>query len=199
MEGDKRRRSIRLRGADYTEAGGYFVTICAADRRSIFGRVTEGRVVLTPLGEICRQCVFSIRDHFAHAKVAEFVIMPNHLHAIFVLQVGARYIVPGDRGTRALERFQRPVTGSVPTIVRTLKAAITRRAARELQWTNGEIWQRNYYERVLRDGREFAEASRYVLENPVRWDRDRENLQSKQNSDAVRRARGHDISCPYED
>ena len=180
VDSKKQRRSIRLPGADYTEAGGYFITVCAAERRSIFGRVAEGRVALSPLGEICNQCVLGIPAHFAHVRVVEFVVMPNHLHAVLVLHVGARYIVPGDRGTRTPERFQQPVAGSVPTIVRTLKAAVTRRAGSELKWAGGEIWQRNYYERVLRDGKEYAETSRYVAENPLRWEWDRENLQQKQ-------------------
>jgi REP-associated tyrosine transposase len=182
--GGQHRRSIRLLGADYTEAGGYFVTICTDERRNIFGQVIEGRVLLTPLGEICSQCLQGIPEHFAHVKVAQFVVMPNHLHAILILDVGARYIVPGDRGTRTPEQFRKPVTGSVPTIVRTFKAAVTRRTARELKWP-GDIWQRNYYERVLRDGKEYAQASRYIAENPLRWGWDSENLQ-RQRTEGLR-------------
>jgi putative transposase len=179
-DADKHRRSIRLRGADYTEAGAYLVTICASERHSIFGKVVDGRVLTSSLGKICGECLLSIHKHFAHASVKEFAVMPNHLHAILIVKAGARYIVPGNRGMRTPERFQKPVVGSVPTIVRTFKAAVTRRATRELKWEGKEIWQRNYFERVLRDGKEYALASRYVSENPQRWEWDRNNLERRE-------------------
>ncbi len=65
--------------------------------------------------------------------------------------------------------------GSIPTIVRTFKAAVARRAKKELGMDGGDIWQRNYFERVLRDGKEYADASKYILENPMRWEWDEEN------------------------
>jgi putative transposase len=88
------RRSIRLRGADYSEPGAYFITICAAQRRNIFGNIDDGRVVLSRLGEIVRACWIEIPEHFANASLLEFVVMPNHMHGIVGLTVGARYIVP---------------------------------------------------------------------------------------------------------
>ena len=101
--------------------------------------------------------------------------MPNHFHGIIGLTVGARYIVPFDRRARTPERFQKPVKGSIPTIVRTFKAAVVRQAKREFGINGTAIWQRNYFERVLRDGKEYADASRYILENPQRWNSDKEN------------------------
>jgi putative transposase len=101
--------------------------------------------------------------------------MPNHLHGIIGLTVGARYIVPLDRRARTPEKFQKPVKSSIPTIVRTFKAAVARRARKELETGSSDIWQRNYFERVLRGGKEYADASRYILENPVRWEWDKEN------------------------
>ena len=169
------RRSIRLRGVDYSEAGAYFITICAAETRNVFGRVEDGTVILSPLGEIVRACWVQIPEHFPAASLKEFVVMPNHLHGIIGLTVGARYIVPFDRRSRTLEGFQKPVRGSIPTIVRTFKAAVARRAKKELGMDGSDIWQRNYFERVLRDGKEYADASRYILENPQRWDWDKEN------------------------
>jgi REP element-mobilizing transposase RayT len=91
------RRSIRLRGADYSEPGAYFIPICAAQCRSIFGKIDEERVVLSPLGEIVRACWIENPEHFARASAGQFVVMPNHLHGIIGLTVGARYIVPRGR------------------------------------------------------------------------------------------------------
>ena len=173
------RRSIRLRGADYSEPGAYFITICAAQRRSIFGKIDKERVVLTPLGEIVRACWIEIPEHFARASPGHLVVMPNHLHGIIGLTVGARYIVPADQRARTPEEFQKPVKGSIPTVVRTFKAAVARRARKELGISSNEIWQRNYFERVLRDGKEYADASRYIVENPQRWEWDKENPEGR--------------------
>jgi len=88
--------------------------------------------------------------------------------------VRARYIVPFDRTARRKELFQTPTKGTIPTIVRAFKAAVTRIARERLR--DGDIWQRNYFERVLRDGQEYANASRYILENPHKWEWDKQNL-----------------------
>ena len=187
------RRSIRLQGADYREAGGYFVTICTSQRQEIFGAIENGEVLLSGLGMIVRACLVRIPNHFAHASIREYVVMPNHVQVIIALGVGARYIVPSYEGARSPERFQKPVKGSIPTIVRTFKAAVVRQAGKELGMPGPEIWQRNYFERVLRDGQEYADASRYVVENPLRWEWDAENPRRKPEI----RGGGHDVSCPY--
>src|SRR5216683_671642 len=127
------RRSIRIPEADYSRPGAYFLTICAAYRRNIFVAIEEGRVTLSPLAEIVRSCWVQIPEHFPAAMVNEYVIMPNHLHGIVVLGVGARYIVPSDPRARTREQFQKPTRGTIPTIVRTFKAAVTRNAKNELK------------------------------------------------------------------
>jgi putative transposase len=175
MGNEKHRRSIRLPGADYSEPGGYFLTICAAGRKNIFGEIADGNVELSPLGTILRECWVAIPEHFAQAEIKEFVVMPNHLHGIVVLRVGARYIVPLDRTARQTESFQSPTKATMPTIVRAFKAAVTRKAGERLRMTGKDIWQRNYFERVLRNGKEYADASRYILENPLKWEWDKEN------------------------
>ncbi len=173
------RRSIRLPGADYTEAGGYFVTICTAQKQEILGSIQNGQVLLSALGGIVRGCLVQVPNHFAHASIKEYVVMPNHVHVIIALGVGARYIVPLHQRARTPERFQKPVKGSIPTIIRTFKAAVVREAGKELNMHGEEIWQRNYFERVLRNGQEHADASRYVMENPMRWEWDAENPKRK--------------------
>jgi putative transposase len=187
------RRSIRLPGADCTEAGGYFITVCTAERKEIFGSIENGQVLLTELGIIVRACLIQIPNHFAHASISEYVVMPNHVHVIIALGVGARYIVPSHERARSPERFQKPVKASIPTIIRTFKAAVVRQAGKELGMSGPEIWQRNYFERVLRDGQEYADASRYVMENPMRWEWDAENKRRRHET----REEGHDVSCPY--
>ena len=120
--------------------------------------------------------------------------MPNHLHGIIALcatprraaslnnvaaTVGARYIVPLDGKARHTESFQKPTKASVPTIVRSFKAAVTRLAREQFNASDDQIWQRNYFERVLRDGKEYSDASRYILENPKNWEWDKQNPHAK--------------------
>lgn len=156
-------RSIRLRGRDYSAPRLYFVTICAQDKQCIFGKVVGARVDMSKLGQTVQECWVAIPHHFPQANLFELVIMPNHMHGILeiVRQAGAQHAAP----LNSLAAKPRVEHGSLGAIVRSFKAAVSKRAREELRWA-GEIWQRNYFERGLRDGKEFADASRYIAENP---------------------------------
>jgi REP element-mobilizing transposase RayT len=123
-------------------------------------------MILNDLGKIADACWRSIPEHFPNVELGAYVIMPNHVHGIIVITNG--------RGTiyRAptQEQFQKPVIGSIPTIVRTYKAAVTRRIGREHNATG--IWQRNYYEHVIRDKRDLQNKSDYIDANPSLWEQD---------------------------
>jgi len=161
------RRSIRLPRFDYSQMGAYFLTICSAQRKCIFGHVEHGQVVETALGQIIRACWLQIGTHFAAVETDVFVVMPNHLHGILIIRR------PSLRITKPqVEAFSAPVAGSIPTIVRTFKAAATREARKYGYLSNGPIWQRDYYERVIRDAKEYAETWRYIASNPVQWESD---------------------------
>jgi putative transposase len=154
-------------------SGSYFVTICAYERRCIFGSLDEGKVDLAPLGWIAHQNWIAISSHLAWVNLHGFVVMPNHVHGIGC-QDAAQRAAPL-QGILARSACQHPVRpGSLSAIVRSFKAAVTKQSRKELSWT-GEIWQRNYFERVIRNGQEFSDASRYIAENPMRWEWDREN------------------------
>ena len=120
------RKSIRLPGYDYSQAGGYYVTIVTHQRNCLFGEVVNGEMVLNDFGKIADECWRAIPDHFPVVELGAYVVMPNHVHGIIVITNG--------RGTiyRAptQEQFQKPVAGSIPTIIRTFKAAVTRRIGR---------------------------------------------------------------------
>jgi REP element-mobilizing transposase RayT len=170
-------KSIRLKGRDYTEPDAYFVTICAYERRCVFGQILEAGFVPNELGQIARACWVAIPHHFPQVTLQEFAIMPNHLHGIVAL---TRFVAAQHRCALPESSSRIGVkAGSLGAIVRSFKAIVARRAHEELGW-KGPIWQRNYYERVLRDGREFSNASRYIAENPMKWEWDRENPQCRQ-------------------
>jgi len=166
------RRSIRLRGADYSQPGIYFVTLCSDSRRPVFGRIETAEFIPTVLGKIVRECWVAIPDHFPRVSLDKFVIMPNHIHGLLVFGP-----VVGAQQCCALGRVQEPrvKAGSLAAIVRSFKAIVTRRAHDELRW-QGEVWQRNYFEHIVREG-ELADTQRYIVENPKMWELDEDNPQ----------------------
>ena len=166
------RRSIRLATFDYSQPGSYFITICAFCKKCLFGTVENGGVRLSGIGEVARRCWMDIPNHFPNIKIDAFVVMPNHMHGIVIIQERARRAVPLPV---TLEAFQKPVAGSIPTIVRSYKAGVSKLVRDATGNREFRVWQSNYFERVLRDGEEFNNAFRYVRENPSMWHLDKEN------------------------
>ncbi len=143
------RKSIRLQGYDYSQAGAYYVTIVTYQRDCLFGEVVHGEMVLNEYGKIADECWRAIPAHFPFVELGAYVVIPNHVHGVIVIidddrvdakasaRRGAIYRAP-----TTTEKFGKPVKGSLPTIIRTYKAAVTRRLEREMNATG--IWQRNY-------------------------------------------------------
>lgn len=148
----RERRSIRLKGYDYSRAGAYFVTICSQNRECLFGEIADGEMVLNGVGRVVK---------------AVWCDLPNHFHGIIVLSdnVGAGFKpAPTNKKRHGL-----------PEIIRGFKTFSSRRI-NEMRRTPGvKLWQRNYYERIIRDENEWNRIREYVVGNPVRWDMDREN------------------------
>jgi REP element-mobilizing transposase RayT len=169
MGGVLHRQTTRLRGYDYSEIGAYFITICTRGRECILGEVSEGSMILSRLGGLVASCWGAIPDHFPAVSLDVWTIMPNHVHGILV--IGAR------RGTACRaptqERFGEPVAGSLPTIVRSYKAAVTRLARRACLAES--VWQRSYFDHVIRGEEELSRIREYILNNPLRWNLDEEN------------------------
>jgi putative transposase len=166
------RRSIRLKEYDYSQAGAYFVTICAEHRECLFGDIVGGEMRLNAIGHATMECWGALPQHFPHAELDEFVVMPNHVHGILV-------IVDDGRGTACraptTEQFGNPISGSLATIVRSFKSAVTKRI-NEMRDTQGaNAWQRNYYEHIIRNERELERIRTYIVGNPAMWDKDENN------------------------
>lgn len=148
------------------------MTICAAGRQSMFGQIKEGSVVLSDVGEIVQQCWREIPIHFPTAILDESIVMPNHFHGILFLteeETGTIYRAP----TR--EEFGKPVIASLPTIVRTFKAAVTRGVRTSGSLKAVSVWQRGFYEHVIHSEVELFEVRKYILNNPLLWDLDKDN------------------------
>ena len=223
------RRSIRLRGFDYALDGAYFVTVCVAGRKRILGRIRNGTAILSEAGHLVVTAWERLPLHYPHVRLDAFVVMPNHVHGIVVLdgvvgtgrsgasggrretgevgagrsgasgsrreagQVGAGrsgasdgrpetgQVGAGLRAAPTVARAPIPTSGGVPDprrhalpeIVRAFKA-FSARAINLRRGTPGTpVWQRNYYERILRDERALAAVRRYIRENPAKWGDDR--------------------------
>jgi putative transposase len=171
------RRSIRLPNFDYSQIAQYFVTICAFEKRFLFGHVENHRVLLSWIGEIVSECWLDVANHFPGTDCDPFIVMPNHLHGILTIEARARRAVPLPDEPR-LEAFSKPVAGSVPTMIRSYKSAVSKRVRDISHDRSIQVWQSNYFERVIRSGKEFGDTSRYILENPAMWHLDKENPQA---------------------
>jgi putative transposase len=161
------RQSIRLKGYDYSQPGAYFVTLVTHQKKCWFERL-EFRAVV-------EQEWRGLLDRFPTIQLDEFVIMPNHVHFIIWLNppdvpVGAQFNCAPAIGQSFTVDPERPTLGQV---VRTFKAVVTRR----IRQTEGEgfAWQRNYYERIVRNERELNAVRQYIRDNLFRWANDREN------------------------
>ena len=142
------RRSLRLRGHDYSSPGAYFVTICACSH--LFGRVRTAEMILNRFGEIARQCWTSIPSHFPHVRIDAFVVMPDHVHGILLF--GARY-----PRTAAIGRIG---PGSLGAVVRSFTSAVASRINALRGARVGGIWQRNYFDQVIRNRDDLNQIGR---------------------------------------
>ena len=184
------RRSIRLAGYDYSLDGYYFVTVCVEGRDCIFGSVRDGEMELNEAGRLVLAAWEDLPAHYAHVGLDAFVVMPNHIHGIIVLRtiptVGAGFKpAPTDGaadGAGIVGAGLKPAPTTTPTkrhglpeIVRALKTFSARRI-NEMRGTPGaKVWQRNYYEHIIRNDRAWHQIRYYIAQNPVEWQNDREN------------------------
>lgn len=154
------RRSIRLKEYDYAEVGAYFVTICAFQRDCLFGEVVGGEMQLNEFGMILEDAWADLPKHYSHAELDQFVIMPNHVHGIVVVKEMAE---------------TSPKQHGFPEIIRAFKSFSAKRINQLRNNAGCPVWQRNYYERVIRNESELTRAREYIVNNPLKWELDKEN------------------------
>ena len=171
----RNRRSVRLKGYDYAGAGAYFVTICVQNRECLFGRIADGQMVLNDAGMMIQTVWNEIPPHYPGIEIDASVVMPNHIHGIIVI-VGA---APRGRPVDGQPQGVAP-TLSLPDVVHRFKTMTTKRYAdgvKQYGWRrfNGKLWQRNYYEHIIRSDDELNSIREYIAINPAQWALDREN------------------------
>lgn len=194
------RRSIRLKGYDYTRSGAYYVTVCTQGRSPLFGDVVNDVMVPNAMGDIVQRCWDAIPEHMPMVVCDAFVVMPNHVHGIIVITdvaAGTSVRIGSSGGDGRGREFAAPtnpgrtddpggpttprrppiaimVKNSLGHIMQTFKAAVTRLAYRDGLLPRGTpLWQRNYWDRVIRDDAEHERIAKYIRDNPANWVRDR--------------------------
>lgn len=147
----KKRKQIRIREYDYSKAGYYFITICTKNRENILSIINKCRgehcsSVLTTIGRIVDEYINNIEKVYKNVKIDEYIIMPNHIHIILIIA--------------------RENGNSVSKIIQQLKGKITKKISKN-------IWQKLFYEHIIRNEKEYLEIKEYIINNPIIWDMDK--------------------------
>jgi REP element-mobilizing transposase RayT len=185
------RRSIRLPNYDYSQAGAYYMTIVVWHRECLFGEVVNGEMKLNRYGEIVQHEWLELPKCLLFVKLGVFMVMPNHFHGIlffFDSVVGATH--PGITESR-LGKMPFPqlttdgIDGSplprgaqsksLGAIMAQFKSRVTKRLWKFAALKGTPVWQRNYYEHIIRDEQDLKNKIDYILSNPMLWDEDDEN------------------------
>ena len=167
------RRSIRLKGYDYSQSGWYYITLCTRNRERLFGEVVGSNMKLIELGKIAEKEWLKTAKIRKNIIIDQYIIMPNHLHGI----IGIMDREAESKGTMhrapTIEQFSKPTSNSIPTIIRGFKSAVTKKINNLRNTPYVSVWQRNYYERVIRNEPELNRIRNYILQNPLNWDIDK--------------------------
>lgn len=158
-----KRKDIRLEKYDYSTPGVYFLTICTENRQPMLSSIVGGdayiapTVTLTPCGETVARRIEAMPLAYQNVKVHKYVIMPNHVHLLIELVDGAMWASPPTPNLGIVQ--------SIPSLVRSLKTMTVK------EW-GMPIWQRNYYDRIIRSETEYLDTWRYIDQNPLQWAED---------------------------
>ena len=202
------RRSVRLKRYDYSKPGWYFITICTYKKDRIFGEIVNNRILLNDIGRLVKDEWIRTTQIRKNVSLDEFVIMPNHMHGIIVINettgtvgahcnvplqnrdvsrthcsdagehpniIGAHCNVPLQQTEFQYEQFGKSTKNSIPTIIKLFKSATTRHINEYRRTPGVPVWQRNYYEHIIRDENELNTIRKYIIENPLNWLTDEEN------------------------
>lgn len=150
------RKKIRIKGYDYSTAGGYFVTICTNNKIKLLSNVDNGSVSLSPCGKMVEEKLKELEYTNNHVILDEYIIMPNHIHFILLLEGDSEplYSLVGRlKSITTVEYFKRVKNSGWNSI-------------------DKKLWQRNYYEHVIRNNKDLSMVRQYIFENPLKWDTD---------------------------
>jgi putative transposase len=176
------RRSIRLRGYDYSQAGAYFVTICTQNRLCLFGKVLDGEMQPNDAGRMIEKWWLEMNCRFPTVETDEYIVMPNHFHGIVVIVRADLRACPDVMGVddECCDNGGAHTGASLPSLIQWFKTMTTNEYIRRVKISGwppfvGKLWQRNYYEHIIRDEESLNRIRTYIGNNPLQWELDREN------------------------
>ena len=160
------RRSIRLKGYDYSQAGLYFITICCENREHRFGKIENGEMILNEYGQIAFDEWLKTTKIRNNVELGAFIVMPNHMHGIIVLNhvVGAGFTPAPTKPATIGD-----IAGAYKSLVTNACIGICNSQNIRL----GKLWQRNYHEHIIRDEQSYQRISEYIINNPAKWAEDK--------------------------
>jgi putative transposase len=196
------RKSIRLKGYDYSKAGLYFITICVQNRARLFGEIKNGEMILNEAGMMVKKWYHELENKFPNIRCHEMIIMPNHFHCIIEIvgnTVGADLRVYPENDNelsndnslsydnvnlnkpqgQAQAPRSDPATGpTISQVIQWFKTMTTNeyiRGVNTLDWRpfDGKLWQRNYWEHIIRNPNAYQTISEYIINNPKKWGQDK--------------------------
>jgi putative transposase len=158
-----RRRSIRLAGYDYSQCGYYFITVCTQKRRCLFGEIEKDKMILNDAGQMISRWWNELKNKYANIEIGEYVVMPNHCHGIINIVGTADGEVQGRPIYKMVQWFKTMTTNEYIHNVK------------QNHWEpfDGKLWQRNYYEQIVRDETSLRRICEYIANNPCQWQQDK--------------------------
>lgn len=158
-----KRKSIRLKGYDYSQGGLYFITICTQNRRHLFGTITNGEMNINSAGKMIAHHWEHLVELFPIINLHVSVVMPNHLHGIIGI---------------VEEEEKKTTIGDIICAFKSITTLEYSRAVKNNQWPRFDkhLWQRNYYEHIIRNNDSLEKITDYIVHNPERWEEDENNV-----------------------
>ncbi len=173
------RRSIRIKGYDYSQDGLYYITVCAQNRICLFGKIDNGKMILNDVGKMLENEWLKLAERFKNIVLHEYVVMPNHCHAILEI-VGASLVVAPNNGNTQIIGQPQGIAPTIGDIIGAFKSITTMEYIRGVKngiWQpfNKKLWQRNYWdywEHIIRNEKSYIQISEYIINNPENWKND---------------------------
>ena len=164
--------SARLQHYDYGQNGAYFVTICSKNKQCFFGEIIDGQMQYSAMGNIARDCWIAIPEHFEFVVLGEWVVMPNHVHGVIVIDkndddtVETQYIA----SLQHKNKFG-PQSKNLASIIRGFKIGVTKYARQNTNIFN--VWQSRFYDHIIRNEKSHQKINEYIINNPLNWQIDK--------------------------
>ncbi|MFC2134394.1 transposase [Bacteroidota bacterium] len=162
--------TTRLEGWDYTNPWWYYVTICTKHHKEYFGEIINSKMVLNDIGKIAEEYWAGIPKHNSLIELDYFVVMPNHLHGILILNDNCRDVARNVSTDNVYSEIS-PKKNSISSVIRSYKSAVTRWA--HMNGFPEFQWQPRFYDRIIRNDRELYQVRKYIEQNPLKWDIDK--------------------------